>query len=59
MPEPLGGILIESYGLFDSDKKSFETMPERIALSLDESKRLRSTGLKAAQRLISSVYIPS
>ena len=46
IPEPLGEILIRTYGLFDSDKQPLETVAEKLALSLDEAEELRMKGIR-------------
>ena len=46
MPEPLGEILIRTYGLFDSDRQPLETVAEALALSLDQTEKLRMKGIR-------------
>ena len=46
MPEPLGEILIRTYGLFDADKQPLEALAEKLALSLDEAEKLRIKGIR-------------
>jgi hypothetical protein len=46
MPEPLGEILIGTYGLFDSDRQPLKTVAERLSLSYDEAEKLRVKGIR-------------
>ena len=46
MPEPLGEILIGTYGLFDSERQPLKTVAETLALSFDEAEKLRVKGIR-------------
>jgi hypothetical protein len=47
MPEPLGEILIGTYGLFDSERRPLRTVAETLTLSFDEAEKLRVKGIRA------------